>query len=46
MARVQAIQAEQEPGPDDGINYWRTQPASYDGVLGEHLRAGFFMHRT
>ncbi|ETW85869.1 hypothetical protein HETIRDRAFT_471078 [Heterobasidion irregulare TC 32-1] len=34
MARVQAIQAEQEPGPDDGINYWRTQPASYDGVLG------------
>ena len=26
-----------EPQPDveDGIEYWNTQPASYDGVLGE-----------
>ena len=27
------------PDPDikDGIEYWNTQPASLDGVLGEHL---------
>lgn len=24
-----------EPDVQDGIEYWNTQPASYDGVLGE-----------
>jgi hypothetical protein len=29
--------ADQEPVVEDGIEYWESQPASLDGVLGEHL---------
>ena len=28
-------EADQDPDVQDGIEYWNTQPASYDGVLGE-----------
>ena len=33
--------ADQEPVVDDGIEYWESQPASLDGVLGEYLSQDF-----
>jgi len=33
--------ADQEPVVEDGIEYWESQPASLDGVLGMHLSQKF-----
>lgn len=34
--------ADQEPVVEDGIEYWESQPASLDGVLGTLFSVGFF----
>jgi len=36
-----AYLADQEPIVEDGIEYWESQPASLDGVLGTYLFQNF-----
>ncbi len=44
MAKAKQLEAEQ-PDVEDGIQYWTTQSADYNGVLGEHYSIIHPLHR-